>query len=55
MLTQAGTIVGKTVTSADGLTKGVVEQVKIHSDGVIVTLESGEKVTVGEGVTVSGT
>lgn len=55
MLSQAGTIVGKTVTSVDGLTKGVVEQVKIYSDGIVATLAGGEKVAVGPGVTISGT
>lgn len=54
MFSQAGTIVGKTVTSADGFIKGVVEQVKINSDGVVATLESGEEVTVESGVTISG-
>lgn len=55
MLSQAGTIVGKTLTSVDGLTNGVVEKVKIYSDGIVATLEGGEEVIVGPGVTVSDT
>lgn len=53
MLTQAGSFVGKTVTSDDGATSGVVEQVKIYSDGIIATLEGGEQMTIGPGVVVS--
>lgn len=55
MLTQAGTIVGKTLTSVDGEVNGVVEKVKIYSDGIIATLEGGEEVVVGPGITISET
>lgn len=53
MLSQAGTFVGKTVTSDDGEIKGVVEKIKIYSDGILATLEGGETLAIGPGVTVS--
>ena len=52
-LNQAGTIIGRTITSADESVSGVIKEVQVYSDGLIAILESGEKVLVGAGVTIS--
>ena len=50
---QAGSLIGRTVSSADGLTTGTVAEVRIFSDGAVATLESGLEVLVGPGMIVS--
>ncbi|MCZ4290532.1 flagellar hook assembly protein FlgD [Hoeflea alexandrii] len=52
-LNQAGTIIGRTITSADESVSGVIKEVQVYSDGLIAILESGEKVLVSAGVTIS--
>lgn len=52
-LNQAGTIIGRTITNADASVTGVIKEVQVYSDGLIAILESGEKVVVGAGVTIS--
>lgn len=52
-LNQAGTIIGRTITNADKSISGVISQVQVFSDGLIAILESGEKVVVSAGVTIS--
>ena len=51
-LSEANAVIGKTVTSADGETTGVVKEVKLYSDGIIAVLEGGEELVIGPGVTV---
>jgi flagellar basal-body rod modification protein FlgD len=51
-LSEANAVIGKTVTSADGKTTGVVKEVKLYSDGIIAVLDTGKELTVGPGVTV---
>ncbi len=51
-LSQASSIIGKHVTSADGTVKGVVTEVKLYSDGIIAVLENGKEVLVQPGVKV---
>ncbi|OBZ92765.1 flagellar basal body rod modification protein [Pararhizobium polonicum] len=51
-LSEANAVIGKTVTSADGLTTGVVKEVKLYSDGIIAVLDTGKELVVGPGVTV---
>ncbi|MDF1610116.1 flagellar hook assembly protein FlgD [Hoeflea sp. YIM 152468] len=51
-LNQAGSIIGRTLTSGDGSVTGVVSEVKVYSDGLIAVLDNGEKVVVGAGVTI---
>jgi len=51
-LSQASGIVGREITSADGSVTGIVKEVKLFSDGVIATLESGKEVIVGPGVVI---
>jgi flagellar basal-body rod modification protein FlgD len=52
-LTQATALIGKTVTSADGETSGVVASVEINSDGLTAILKDGSKVTIQTGITVA--
>lgn len=52
-LNQAGTIIGRTITNADKSITGVIKEVQVYSDGLIALLESGEKVVVSAGVTIS--
>jgi len=51
-ISQAGGLIGREITSADGTVTGTVKEVKLYSDGVVATLESGEEVIVGPGVVV---
>ncbi|MCR9122611.1 MAG: flagellar hook assembly protein FlgD [Phyllobacteriaceae bacterium] len=50
---QAGSLIGRTVTSADGLTSGTVAEVKILSEGTVAILSDGTEVPVSAGLTVS--
>lgn len=52
-LSQAGSMIGRTITSADGKTSGVVQEVRVYSDGLIAVLEDDTEVVIGAGVTVS--
>ena len=51
-LSQAGSLIGREITSADGKTSGIIAEVKIKSGGVIAVLEGGKEVTVGNGVVI---
>lgn len=51
-LTEASAVIGKTVTSADGSAKGVVQQVKIMSDDTVVVLEDGSEISMVAGTIV---
>ena len=53
-LGQAGSVIGKTVTSADGSITGVVKEVKIASDGVVATTTDGKKIVIESGITIKG-
>ena len=52
-VSQAGSLIGRTVTSNDGTVTGVVEQVELYDDGVVAVLDTGEKVVMGAVLTVS--
>jgi flagellar basal-body rod modification protein FlgD len=52
-ISQANSILGRTVTSADGATTGVVEQVKLATNGVIAVLGDGTEIVMQNGVTVA--
>ncbi len=52
-LTQAGSIIGKTVTSADGSISGVVNSVRLTSEGLVATLDTGDSLLIGDGVSIS--
>jgi flagellar basal-body rod modification protein FlgD len=51
-LSQAGSLIGREITSADGETSGIIAEVKIKSGGVVAVLEGGKEVTVGDGVVI---
>lgn len=51
-LSQAGSVIGHTVTSADGSTTGTVSQVRLTSDGIVAILADGSEVTMGAGVVI---
>ncbi len=52
-LSQASSLIGRTVTSADEKITGTVASVKLYSDGIIAVLEDGQQVPMLPGVTVS--
>lgn len=54
-LTNASNYIGKTITSADGKTSGVVASVEVTSDGLTATTTKGAEITIGEGITISAT
>jgi flagellar basal-body rod modification protein FlgD len=54
-LSQAASLIGKTITSADGETSGVVKSVAVKSDGLTATLENGDTVIIQSGINVSAT
>lgn len=49
---QSAGLIGKTITTADDVT-GKITSVGIYTDGVVATLENGDNVLVGPGVTIS--
>ncbi|PST26139.1 flagellar basal body rod modification protein [Mesorhizobium plurifarium] len=51
-LSEADAVIGRTVTSADGKTTGVVKEVKLYSDGIIAVLDTGKELVIGPGVIV---
>ena len=52
-ITQAGLLVGQTVTSADGSQTGTVQSVSVDSSGVGTAIRSnGNSVTLGSGVKI---
>ncbi|QKV19622.1 flagellar hook assembly protein FlgD [Oricola thermophila] len=52
-LQQAGSIIGRTLTSPDGDVTGVIDEVRVFDDGIVAVLEGGEQVVVSGGVTIS--
>ncbi|MFD9902279.1 flagellar hook assembly protein FlgD [Mesorhizobium sp. UC22_110] len=51
-LSQADSLIGRQLTSADGKTTGVVKEVRLASDGLIAVLNDGKEVPVLPGVVV---
>jgi flagellar basal-body rod modification protein FlgD len=54
-MNQATSLIGKTITSADGETKGVVKAVEVNTDGLTAILENGDEVLVSTGITIAAT
>ena len=52
-LSQASSIIGNTITSADGQVSGIVESVILTDEGLHAQLQSGERVLVGNGTAIS--
>ena len=53
LLGDAGNLIGKTLTSADGATTGVVNSVILEETGILAELESGERIPVVPSVRIS--
>jgi flagellar basal-body rod modification protein FlgD len=52
MLSQAGSFIGRELTSADGSLTGTVTEVTLNSDGAVATLDNGGEVAITAGVTI---
>jgi flagellar basal-body rod modification protein FlgD len=52
-LSNASNYIGKTITSADGKTSGVIASVEVTSDGLTATTTKGGEIAIGEGITIS--
>ena len=52
-LSQAGSIIGRTVTSSDGSVSGQVVSVQITSSGATAALTNGQSLSLGTGVVIS--
>jgi flagellar basal-body rod modification protein FlgD len=52
-LSQADGMIGRTASSVDGLTSGIVKSVRVDSQGVVATLASGETLNVASGIVIS--
>jgi len=52
-LSQADSVIGRTVTSADGMISGQVTSVRITSQGPLATLSTGYELLLGQGIVVS--
>ena len=52
-LSLADAVIGRTVTSADGTTSGIVTSVKITSDGPVATLTDGRTLSLTSGIVIS--
>ncbi|AWN46009.1 flagellar basal body rod modification protein [Methylobacterium terrae] len=51
-LDQADTVIGRTLTSADGTMTGTVQSVRVTSDGALARLTNGQDVLLTSGVTI---
>jgi flagellar basal-body rod modification protein FlgD len=51
-LTQAESLIGKTITSSDGSASGQVTSVSVTSSGAVATLAGGRTVSLAQGATV---
>ncbi|PTW60167.1 flagellar basal-body rod modification protein FlgD [Breoghania corrubedonensis] len=49
---QAGDLIGRTATAANGTT-GVITSVEVYSDGTVLGLEDGSGILLGPGVAIS--
>jgi len=55
MLSQAGSIIGKTITSADGKITGVVESVRFINGGAVAITAEGKEVLLSPGTVLTET
>ncbi|MFD2236347.1 flagellar hook assembly protein FlgD [Aureimonas populi] len=51
-LTQADSLIGRVLTSADGTTSGYVKSVQVAGNDVLATLTNGSTVALADGVTI---
>jgi flagellar basal-body rod modification protein FlgD len=52
-ISQAGSLIGHTLTNADGTVTGVISQIRIYDDGLMAVLADGQEVPVTSGVSIS--
>ncbi len=52
-LSQAASLVGKTLTPADGSAPGTVQSVTLTDSGLVATLSDGRNIPITQGVSVS--
>jgi flagellar basal-body rod modification protein FlgD len=52
-LSQADSVIGRTVTSADGTVSGQIVSVQVAASGITAFLKNGQSVALGNGVTIS--
>lgn len=52
-LSQADSVIGRTISSADGTISGKVDSVMITSDGAVAKLSNGDRVLLGPGIVIS--
>lgn len=52
-LNQADAIIGRTLTSADDLTTGTVQSVRVTGDGVMAKLTDGREMLLASGISIS--
>jgi flagellar basal-body rod modification protein FlgD len=52
-LSQADSVIGRTVTTADGKVSGQVSSVTITSEGAVAKLTGGDQILLGPGIIVS--
>ena len=52
-LSQADSVIGRTVTSADGKISGQVASVRVTSDGALAKLANGSELLLGPGIVIS--
>lgn len=53
-ITQASSLIGQDIVSADGATRGKVAAVRIEADGLTAVLDGGITLPVGPGVVIGG-
>lgn len=54
-LSNASSYIGKTITSADGQTSGIVKSVEVTAEGLSATTVSGSTIAIGQGIKISQT
>jgi flagellar basal-body rod modification protein FlgD len=52
-LNQADAFIGRSLTSADGLTSGTVQSVRVTGDGVMAKLTDGREMLLASGISIS--
>ena len=52
-LQQAGSIIGRTLTTPDEEITGTIQEVRVFDDGIVAVLDTGDQVVVTGGVTIS--
>ncbi|WP_296018248.1 flagellar hook assembly protein FlgD [uncultured Agrobacterium sp.] len=54
-LSNASSYIGKTITSADGKTSGIVKSVEVTSEGLTANTTTGATIAIGQGIKISQT